>query len=194
MVLSKYLTLGVTLSKLNREISSDGKFHKIIDQEKYKYDKNIYNVFKSESYKFIFNNTKQYKFYYLIIFITLSVSSFLFGLNILILSKYVKFIIDDNLQNFLSFSFQNYNFDLSNYLDEYSNLFLNLIFITFIFIGIFSNFLLEYFATSKSMMINKRFILSLREKYTKKITSKNEAFFKEDRIADMIYISSSIIK
>lgn len=181
------------MSKLNREISSDGKFHKIIDQEKYKYDKNIYNFFKSESYKFIFNNTKQYKFYYLIIFITLSVSSFLFGLNILILSKYVKFIIDDNLHNFLSFSFQNYNFDFSNYLDEYSNLFLNLIFITLIFIGIFSNFLLEYFATSKSMMINKRFILSLREKYTKKITSKSEAFFKEDRIADMIYISSSIM-
>ena len=181
------------MSKLNREISSDGKYHKIIDQEKYKYDKNIYNVFKSESYKFIFNNTKQYKFYYLIIFITLSVSSFLFGLNILILSKYVKFIIDDNLQNFLSFSFQNYNFDFSNYLDENSNLYLNLIFINLIFLGIFSNFFLEYFATSKSMMINKKFILTLREKYTKKITSKSEAFFKEDRIADMIYISSSIM-
>ena len=121
MGLSKYLTLGVTLSKLNREISTDGKFHKIIDQEKYKYDKSIYNVFKSASYKFIYNNTKQYKFNYLIIFITLSLSSFLFGLNILVLSKYVKFIIDDNLYNFLSFSFHNYNFDFSNYLDGFSN-------------------------------------------------------------------------
>ena len=42
------------------------------------------------------------------------------------------------------------------------------------------------------MIINKNFIINLRKNYTK-ITSKNAAFFKDERIADLLYISNTII-